>query len=521
MIHKKNLIFLLAALCCSLLMFKVSAETESVSTIRLKKIQKLVDSYAETGKDITSPAVKKNIYKDISTFLTLKPDIKVDARTNEAIAKEVRTAVEKSFPDDIKSLRKRVEEEASKKFKMANLLDNVHVEYQRGTKFYTVSGTFYNYGGNSIRVGDRIIAIFDLMPESRAMFDKEYCNIEKEKFISKKLNDYQQKKIEYSTNLSRKIKDDIIQNNENAGYIYILGNWKTPLEVADIYIKSAEVAYPSKKAKQKEVAAVEETEEKKKEADTTAKPATETTMEKPKSAEELQYEALRKKIDKKRESIANSCAGIDADQGYKENVVTWGMSKEEVILVLTKEDEILSEAKAQKDAKTDEVILKIKTPADGPIKDVELHFLHNLLYKAVINFKIVSASTMGRLGSILNERYGFTDEQKEQRKKLQEKGEEFDDAEKAKQAPKKEEKKEEKKTETPIEQSCHWTGTVTVATLYIKLKNDRSSYVDFKLIKESPKAKEEAQALAMKEKQRKADEQKAKEVDLSKKKVTF
>ena len=222
--------------------------------------------------------------------------------------------------------------------------------------------------------------------------------------------------------------------------------------------------------------------------------------------------------------IANSCAGIDADQGYKENVVTWGMAKEEVIFVLSKENEGLSEAAAAKDAVDGEEVIKVTAPTDGPIKDVELHFLNNLLYKAVVNFKIVSSSTMVRLGGILNERYGLTDEQKEQRKKFQDKGEEFDDAEKAKQEPKKEDKKDkkdEKAPEIPIEQSYHWSGNITLATLYIKLKPDRSGYVDFKLIKESPKAKDEAKALAIKEKQRKVDEQRAREIDFSKKKVTF
>ena len=228
-------------------LFLSLSDSSNVSTVRLKKIQRIIDSYAESGKDITSPSVKKSIYKDIAASLTLQPDIKIDARTMDDISKEVRSAVEKNFPGDIRALRKKIEAEAKAKFKMANLLDNVYVEYQRGAKYYTASGIFYNYGGNSIRVGDRIIAIFDLMPESRAMFDKEYCRFEKDKYISSKLNDYQQKKMEFSTSLSRKIREDIARCNEDAGYIYILGSWKNPKEVAEIYIKSAEVTYAGKK----------------------------------------------------------------------------------------------------------------------------------------------------------------------------------------------------------------------------------------------------------------------------------
>ncbi|OGV34344.1 MAG: hypothetical protein A2020_04675 [Lentisphaerae bacterium GWF2_45_14] len=534
MVCKKKLMSLIFIFLTFPAFYSLS-DSNGVSTVRLKKIQKIVDSYAESGRDIASPSVKKSIFKDISGFLKLDPDIKPDTRTLDDISKEVRSAVEKNFPDDVKGLRRKVEAEADAKFKMVNILDYVSVEYQRGTTYYTVSGVFYNYGGNSIRVGDRIIAIFDLLPESRAAFDKEYCQYEKDKYISKRLNDYQQRKMEFSTHSSRKIRGEIAKHNEDAGYVFIFGNWKKPREVAEIYIKSAEIAYAGKKMpklKPESPANSDAAEN----ADKTPEPsdkdvpdspqnvvADATKSEKTMTAEELHYDNLRKKIDGKRMQIANSCAGIDADQGYKDNIVTWGMSKEDVVLVLSKDNEDISETTSKKEGEQNDQIIKITTSDDGPIRDVNLHFLNNLLYKATVNFKIVSSSTMGRLGVILNERYGFTDEQKEQRKKLQEKGEEFDDAEKAKSSKEEPSKdnKDNKVSDIPIEQSYHWTGKITTATLYIKLKPDRSGYVDFSLIKENPKVKEEAWELAMKEKKRKADEQRAKEMDFSKKKVSF
>ena len=52
--------------------------------------------------------------------------------------------------------------------------EQVKVFYQRGRSVYSIKGTFYGFGGGSIQVNERHIAMFDLLPESRIKFDKAY-----------------------------------------------------------------------------------------------------------------------------------------------------------------------------------------------------------------------------------------------------------------------------------------------------------------------------------------------------------
>jgi hypothetical protein len=301
---------------------------------------------------------------------------------------------------------------------------------------------------------------------------------------------------------------DQIKHNEDAGYIYMLGNWKNAKEVAQIYIKAL-AGEPENKTREKIA-------EKKPSPSSPAEPEPEVTAKKKKPENDIKYEKLIKELERRRMEIANTCAGIDADQGYKSNTVMWGMTAEDVKLLLEKSQEKVSSYSVNP-KNPDEKIMKVVTQ-QGPLEEVSLYFLNDTFYKVVIDFKILSNLAMRRLGNIFNERYGLTDEQKAERKKLEEEDKEFDEAEKAAEAKKND--KEPKKL--PVEQVFHWTGKITHGYVEIKLTEDRKAYKEFKLIKENPKVKIEAEALAIKEKQRKAEKKRWKEMEeFKKQKITF
>ncbi|OGV55960.1 MAG: hypothetical protein A2017_07795 [Lentisphaerae bacterium GWF2_44_16] len=532
---KKNSKFLLTVFSAFILtggsvpaLFSKNPES---SDTRFKKICGIIQKIRSSGVNIADPEVKKAILKELSKDFVLEPKEKPDTRSVQELADEARAIIAKKYPETTKQIIKKAQAVAEKKFAMHNVMDNVSVRFQQGTKTYSVDGIFYTYGGNSIKVGEQFIPIFDLLPDSRVKFDKVYNQQRKKEFIDNMFSGYLSEKSARLTEIYKELKEKQLKRNEELGYIFVYKEWRSPGKVAEIYMSSIVDADDIKKlaeakAPEQKIAAAQAPAE-----DAPAAKIAENTPETAPAAKTTEpakspYEELKQKIDKRILEISNTCAGIDADQGYK--MALWGMTKDEIEMLLSTENSFSSGDKSSspgedeysKKITPDSIILEY---SKGPISKVVLYFVSGLFYKVEINFRLVSNTAMQRLTSLFNERYGLTDEQKKLKEEMEKNRKEVD-VDAAEQTGEVVSEDEHKKNavQIPLEQAFHWTGKVTLGTVIIKINTERTAYTEFSLIKENPRIKEEAKSLMIKENQRIKEERRRKELEeYNKKKIEF
>ena len=236
---------------------KVSSSAYPLSNKRLKQINDVVKGFLDRNEKLDDEAVLDTIYEQIGQLMVLTPEKPADLRKFEDFQKEIAPVVNKKFPFDSEQIRKEAEKEAENKFTMYKPQDQVKVFYQRGRNAYSISGTFYGYGGGSIQVNERHIAMFDLLPESRIKFDKAYNQKAREEFIDKKVTDYINKKYAFSNDLFRKAQKEQRTANEKLGYIYADRKWNTAHKMTEDAIAKAK-AEAARKAEEARLKAEEE-----------------------------------------------------------------------------------------------------------------------------------------------------------------------------------------------------------------------------------------------------------------------
>jgi len=490
---------------------------------RLEAIQKIVADYQKAGERLSDPDVQKSILSDVAKLMPLTPKEKADTRDTKQIAEEARGIVAKKFTLTSADIIKNAEATAATKFAMSSVLDYVYVRYQKGELSFSAEGVFYGYGGNSIKVGDKVVALYDLVPEHRVKFDKDFNELKKKEFIDGQVREYFDKKNQYNLEIFTKLREEQAKTNETKGYINAWKDWRTAKEIAEVLITTAAskassvvATTPADEGKEQPGAAPKDDK-----AASTAKPA-----EQPAAVATVQqptddaYDVLKKKIDKRLMEIANTCSGIDADQGYK--LALWGLTRSDVNVILSKEGVPLTYDKGR-----DVDAFKL---ADGPIKDVELSYMNGILVKATIWFRLTDSDGIVLLRKALSEKYGLTDEEKkemneaEEEKKVDkaEKPEEKKDDKKTDEK-KKDDKKDDKKKapQIPAELSYHWTGKTTTGTIYFKSNSSRTAFEEIKLIKTSPDLIKRIAAQIDEERRASEEEKRQKSAGDGKKKLEF
>lgn len=222
---------------------RVSARDYPLSNKRVKQINDIVKGFLDRNEKFTDEAVLDTIYEQVGKIVVMTPEKPADLRNFEDLQKVIAPQVDKKFPQDEKQVKAAAEKEAEQKFAMQKPKDQVKVFYQRGNRTFAVSGTFYGYGygGGSIQINERHIAMFDLLPESRIKFDKTYNQKTRENFINEKVENYTAKKFAYSNSLLRKLQAEQRAANEKLGYIYADKKWNTAKKLTDDAVERAKV----------------------------------------------------------------------------------------------------------------------------------------------------------------------------------------------------------------------------------------------------------------------------------------
>jgi hypothetical protein len=479
----------------------VSAQKSTVSEERLKQVREIILQYQRAGEDLQDEDVVASIHRDISKIGPLVPKETPKTQPTESLAAELKTMVDKKFPKSPEQIREEAIRKAEEKYKMVEPLSYVTVYYERGDKIFKVDGIFYSYGGNSIKIDEKNVAIYDLLPEYRAKFDKNYSETKKREYINQEMMDYFQKKSEFQTEIYREIRKEQQKFNEDVGYVYAWREWRTLKDVCNIFIQNTSEGrrLTPKTDVDKTLAALKERDASG--AKTEPPEGGPDLMQSPDSAEKSKAdgaERLRKTVEEKLAQIGQMYAGIDADQGY--GLAIWGMPRKDVRTLYG--DRIVA---AEKETQSDQDVLVFDS---GPIEKVVFHFFNDFFFKVDIRFRTVSGEAMHRLAMHMKERYGRTDEEKQS---IEEQRAKVADAEKA------EEKQAEgaEGAEVPPEevkllQHFHWTGDITKGRLTVRISDDKSGYEEFVFTKESPKVIDEVQLQLDRErlKQQEIDRQK-------------
>lgn len=207
---------------------KVLSPGNKVSYERIAKIEALLKKYYDEHKDLENEAVVSDLRRDIQAFVPISPEKKADTRSLITIKNSLKGQVDKEFAD-LNKLKMAAAAEAEKKYPLAKPNQEVKVFYKRGRRIYSVSGRFYGYGygGKTIKLNSNTISVFDLLPESKSLFDKKINHNAREQYVNEKLRDYNRQRMYYSEKLFAQEYAKIRKENEKLGYIFMNGEWVT------------------------------------------------------------------------------------------------------------------------------------------------------------------------------------------------------------------------------------------------------------------------------------------------------
>ena len=216
---------------------KIISDEYKVSNERIQKINDIIRKYYNNRADLNDENVKSSIFAEIGRIVPMTPSKAPDTRSLTAIKEAQRNRVEEKYPKSAEQIRKEAIAECDQKFAMVKPRDKVVIYYTRGNEVLRVEGTFYGFGGGSLRINSRYIPIFDLTPETRVKFDKKYNEAARQEFVDSTVRSYLAERLDYSERLFAEEYKKIRLNNEKLGYLLRKQDWITAQTVADEFLK--------------------------------------------------------------------------------------------------------------------------------------------------------------------------------------------------------------------------------------------------------------------------------------------
>jgi len=239
---------------------KITADELKVSTERIEIIQAVLKKYFDKHADLENKETQEEILKDIQEKIPV-PAKPADNRSPIEVQQSCEGKVAAKFGKTPEQIRKEAELEADKKYLLAKQNDTLKVYYRRGGRIMVSTGKFYGFGlgGKTIRLNSASIPVFDLTPESKAMFDRDANAALKRDFIKKQSKDYLLARRRYSDQLYTAEKTKLRRNNEKLGYIFYKDKWVK----AEVIVKDSLPGW-IKQAKERDEREKREREEKEK-----------------------------------------------------------------------------------------------------------------------------------------------------------------------------------------------------------------------------------------------------------------
>ena len=226
---------------------RITSTEYKLSNERIARIKAVVKKYYDRHANLESGDVRKEIRNEIQKFVPVKPTQKPDNRPLFAIRDSLNGKVNQKYGLTAEQIRKSSEKEAEKKYPLAKRNEEVKVYYKRGRSILSVSGHFYGFGlgGKSVKLNSRNVPVFDMLPESKALFDQKFNAEMRKAFIDEKVQNYMKERQQYSESLFAVEYAKIRRNNEKLGYIYQGSSWEPAEKVLNAtlaeWVKKAKI----------------------------------------------------------------------------------------------------------------------------------------------------------------------------------------------------------------------------------------------------------------------------------------
>lgn len=216
---------------------RITSDEYKLSNARIEQINAVLKKYYDRHANLESADVVKEIRSEINQMFPLVPLQKADERSLFAIRDSLLKKVNEKYSIPLDQIRKNAEKEAAAKYPMAKKNEQVKVYYRRGRAVLTARGHYYGFGfgGKSIRLNSQNIPLFDMLPESKSLFDKKSNAEIRKKFADQKIRDYMKNRQKYTDALFTAEYARIRKQNEKAGYIFQNSSWHT----ADSILKTS------------------------------------------------------------------------------------------------------------------------------------------------------------------------------------------------------------------------------------------------------------------------------------------
>lgn len=245
---------------------RIVAIEYQVSNARVEKITALLKKYYDQHKNLESQSVIGDLKQEIQQIVPLVPAQKADNRTPNEIADSLKKDVDNNFKMNPETIRKLAMSEAAKKYPMAKKNQEVKVLYRDGGRIYSFTGHYYgpSLGNKGVRLNSKTISMFNMLEESKSLFDKKLNTEMRNAYADKKVREYLKKRLSYFDLLYTRKKKMIQEKNEKLGYILHDGKWVTAEVILNLQLP--EMIRLSKERAEKERLAKEAAEKAKQEA---------------------------------------------------------------------------------------------------------------------------------------------------------------------------------------------------------------------------------------------------------------
>lgn len=373
----------------------------ALSRQRRARIEQILAEAVKNGTDITRPDAVSAIETQISKEMPLSPAIELRSESVQKLDQEAERLMRKKFDAALeKKLQAAAEKKAVEKYPAIARGTEVTFTYEKGRYAgSTIKGVFLSATARYVQIGDRRIPYVDMESSQRAMFDAQYNQEQRSRYVRELLGNFAAKKKETQQEIFLQLLAGQRLENEKNGYLYDTQKmrWETARQYFQTILKPAQ-----EKAKVEFAAAAArkaaEQAEKQKAQDAVGYSE---GLAKIDTSDNARYEEIMKDVTARRQEIYKKFAGVDACQGYGNAV--WGVSRSEVAYIFSKE----AGATMKSDLAGDTVSFENGTPAA-----VRFYYRNNKLYKVEELYGTISFEVFEKVKANCHEALGNSTEEK-------------------------------------------------------------------------------------------------------------
>ena len=214
---------------------------KTLSDKKIVNIEKMVNRSFEQNADSQDyDAIKSAVIDEVNEIYPIESGMEIKKVNYGKIKKEAEEKSTLQYPLTSKQLRETYIKEAGEKFVPAKMNDVITVKYRLGRdELVKVTGEYrgFNRYNNGIKIGRKVVPVFDLLSEDRVKFIKDYRELIKKNYVRDNVKKYLQEKEKCCVQLITDSIKQIGKDNEAAGYIHAWYEWRSPADVADMVFK--------------------------------------------------------------------------------------------------------------------------------------------------------------------------------------------------------------------------------------------------------------------------------------------